>query len=92
METKIPPSYGARRPQRSTSLSRTSRRDQECLTALLHHLTGVPYPDLWAALEQLPAQERERATALANEITESSRARPTSAIRRGLVARAERLR
>ena len=88
----ITPSYGARRPQRSTSLSRTARRDRECLTGLLHHLTGVPYRDLRAAVEQLSAEERERATTLANEITESSRAHTTSAIRRSLVARAELLR
>ena len=92
MEMTISPSYGARRPQRSTSLSRTARSEQASLTGLLHHLTGVPYRDLWAALEQLPAEERERATTLANEIIESSRAGTTSAIPRGLVARGAHLR
>ena len=90
METTLAPAYGARRPQGSTSLSPTTPRgEQECLTGLLHHLTGVPYRDLWATLEQLPAEERERLATIANEITETSRLRTTSAIRRRPVARGE---
>ena len=89
METSLAPIYGARRPQRSTGLSPTPGGERACLTALLHHLTGVPYRDLWATLEQLPAEERERLATIANEITETSRLRTTSAIRRRPVARGE---